>query len=397
MKRLPLSTRSIAMAMVLLPLLLAFGYVVARSGPLAPVRVTIAEVEQRPLAPALYGIGTVEARYRYQVGPVMTGRLLRLEVDVGDRVTAGQLLGEMDPVDMDERIAAREAAIKRAEASVAAAEARLRDSMARASFAKAQTERYRRLAAERNVSREAADGKQQAYRVAQAGLAAAQATLRAAREELVMLQADHQGLLQQRANLRLYAPADGLVVGRHIEPGSTVVAGQAVLELIDPQNLWLNVRFNQLQSGSLATGLAATILLRSRATEPFTGRVMRIEPLADPVTEELLAKVVFEYPPEPLPPLGELAEVTVTLPRTEAAPVVSNASIKRRNGQTGVWRVEANELRFARVEVGESDLEGRVQILQGISVGDEVVLYSEKELNEQSRIRVVERLVSGSS
>ena len=395
MKMLAASRRTIALIMVLLPLLLVFGYVVARSGPLAPVPVTVVEVGKQAITPALFGIGTVEARYRYRVGPTMTGRLSWLKGDVGDRVTAGQVIGEMDPVDIDDRISANQAAVKRAVASVAAAEARVKDFVAREKYARLQAERYKRLVTERNVSKEAAEAKEQAYQIAKAGLAAAQADLKAARHELEKLRFEYEGLLQQRDNLRLVVPMDGVIAGRYIEPGSTAVAGQAVLEIIDPESIWVSVRFNQLQSDGLAKDLPAIVVLRSRSDRPVSGKVARVELLADPVTEETLAKVAFDRLPEPFPPLGELAEVTVSLPRLDATVVVPNASIKRVNGQSGVWVVENDSLRFAPVEIGVSDLDGRVQILRGLEPGDRVVLYSKKELTANSRISITDRLLEG--
>ena len=395
MKMLAVNRRTIALIMVLLPLLLVFGYVVARSGPLAPVPVTVVEVGKQAITPALFGIGTVEARYRYRLGPTMTGRLSRLEGDVGDRVTAGQVIGEMDPVDIDDRISANQAAVKRAVASVAAAEARVKDFVAREKYARLQAERYKRLVTERNVSKEAAEAKEQAYQIAKAGLAAAQADLKAARHELEKLRFEYEGLLQQRDNLRLVVPMDGVIAGRYIEPGSTAMAGQAVVEIIDPKSIWVSVRFNQLQSDGLAKDLPAIVVLRSRSDRPVSGKVARVELLADPVTEETLAKVAFDRLPEPFPPLGELAEVTVSLPRLDATVVVPNASIKRVNGQSGVWVVENDSLRFAPVEIGVSDLDGRVQIIRGLEPGDRVVLYSKKELTANSRISITDRLLEG--
>ena len=67
--------------------------------------------------------------------------------------------------------------------------------------------------------------------------------------------------------------------------------------------------------------------------------MLRVEPLADVVTEEVLAKVVFDDSPEALPPVGELAEVTVALPALAAGPVIPNAAIQRMNGKLGVWQV----------------------------------------------------------
>jgi len=393
MKKLPMSKRAITLLVLLLPVLTAFVYVVTSSGPLAPIPVTTVTVESRAISPALFGVGLVEARYRYHIGPTMTGHVLRLESHVGDKVTAGQVAGEMDPVDLDNKIASRKASIKRAQASINATEANVADFEAREAYAKSQALRYARLAEAKTISDEVAEAKSQEHQIATAGLVAIKANLNAAREELAMLRAEYDGLLQQKSNLNLTIPVDGLVVGRYVEPGSTVVAGQTVLEVIDPLSIWINTRFDQLQSSGLAAGLPASIVLRSRPGEQLAGHVTRIEPLADAVTEEIQAKIVFDQLPEALPPVGELANVTVTLPVLSATPVAPNASIKRLNGKVGVWLVEHGQLRYVPVEVGVSDLDGRVQILQGLKAGDRVVVYSKQELTHHSRITVVDQLV----
>jgi len=89
--------RTLALLAILIPLVAAFLWLALTSGPLAPVPVTLTTVTEHALAPALFGVGTVEARYTYRIGPTFAGRVSRVEVQVGDRVQAGQLLGEMDP------------------------------------------------------------------------------------------------------------------------------------------------------------------------------------------------------------------------------------------------------------------------------------------------------------
>jgi HlyD family secretion protein len=393
MKKLSMSKRAITLLAILLPVLATFIYVVTSSGPLAPIPVTTVKVESRAISPSLFGVGLVEARYSYHIGPTMTGHVLRLESHVGDKVTAGQVVGEMDPVDLDNKIASKEASIKRAQASINATEANVADFMAREAYAKSQALRYAKLAEAKTISDEVAEAKSQEHQIATAGLVAIKANLNAAREELEMLRAEYEGLIQLKSNLNLTVPVDGLVVGRYVEPGSTVVAGQTVLEVIDPLSIWINARFDQLQSSGLAAGLPARIVLRSRPGEQFAGRVTRIEPLADAVTEEVRAKIVFDQLPEALPPIGELSKVTVTLPVLTATPTAPNASIKRLNGEVGVWLIEDGELRYAPVEVGISDLDGNVQILQGLKAGDSVVEYSKQELSSHSRIIIVDQLV----
>ena len=77
------------LALLALVLLAALGFVVMRSGPLAPTRVTVHKAENAVVSPALFGICTVEARRAYLIGPTAAGRVLRVVVDVGDRVKAG--------------------------------------------------------------------------------------------------------------------------------------------------------------------------------------------------------------------------------------------------------------------------------------------------------------------
>lgn len=373
-----LQSRTLALIAVIAPLLALFFYVALRSGPLAPVAVTVAEVQVRPLAPALFGIGTVQARYTYKIGPTSAGRVKRLDVHVGNMVKAGQVLGEMDPVDLDERIGAQLAAIKSSEAA-------LRQAEVKRAFAQTQAVRYQQLVAAHGTSEEMAATKRQE-------LAVADAALSAAREDSARLRADLQALRAQRGNLRLVAPVAGLVSARDADPGTTVVAGQPVVELIDPASLWIDTRFDQINATGLAAGLPARIVLRSRQGRALNGRVLRVEPLADAVTEETLAKIVFDKTPAPLPPVGELAEATVQLPTLPAAPLIPNAAIREVNGQRGVWKLEGGGLVFAPVMLGRSDLQGHVQVRQGLSAGDRIIVYSEKALHRGSNIHIVDRI-----
>ena len=225
----------------------------------------------------------------------------------------------------------------------------------------------------------------------QAALGAAQANLAAARQDQQRLAAERSGIHQQRANVRLRAPIDGVVVARDAEPGSTVVAGQAVLRLIEPSSLWVKVRLDQARSSGLAVGLPAQIVLRSNAGRTLAGKVARVEAVSDSVTEERIAQVAFDQAPAALS-VGELAEVSLTLPATAKAVTLPNAAIKRQQGRSGVWTIADERLHFTPVRVGQASLDGQVQVLEGLASGSTVVLHSEKELAATSRIRVVESL-----
>ena len=386
-----LRTRGFGLALLAIVLLLAFAFVIRRTGPLAPTQVTVSQVTEGKLAPALFGIGTIEARRAYLIGPTTAGRVLRVLVDVGDTVKAGQLLAEMDPVDLDERIAALDASLARAGSTIAASDAQRRDAQARNQLAGMNVKRYQDLGEKRFVSSSAVEAKQQEAVSAQAGVSAAEANLAAARQDSLRLGAERDGLRQQRKNIRLLAPSDGIVTTRDAEPGSTVVAGQAVLKLIEPASLWVKTRFDQGRSAGLAIGLPAEIALRSNPVRKLPGKVVRLDLVSDSVTEERVAQIAFDTLPAGIS-LGELAEVTLKFPATEARFLVPNASLKRLNDQLGVWVHRAGAAHFVAVKTGQSSLDGQVEILDGLSGDEQVIVHSAKEITAESRLKIVESL-----
>lgn len=371
--------------------LLAFGWVASTTGPLAPVEVTVAQAAVGTVAPSLFGIGTVEARRAYLIGPTAAGRVGRVLVDVGDRVRAGQLVAEMDPVDLDARVGSSAAAADRARSAVVTAQAQVHDAHSRQALAAGEARRYIDLADQNFVSRSVVDAKLQLQQSAQAQLAAAQSAHEGARQDVARLEAEREGVRRQRGNIRLEAPVDGIVTSRDAEPGSTVVAGQAVLKLIDPASLWIRTRLDQSRSAGLREGLPARITLRSSAGGAASGKVVRVNPSSDSVTEERVAQVAFDRLPSGVS-MGEMAEVVVNLPAVPDALLIPNAALRQRGVQTGVWLRANGKLRFAAVRTGAEGAGGMVQVVDGLKAGDEVVVYSERELDSGSRIRIVPAL-----
>jgi HlyD family secretion protein len=375
-------------------LLVALFFAIARGGPLAPTKLTVTKVERGVITPSMFGIGTVEARRSYLIGPTAAGRVLRVLVDVGDRVKAGQLLAEMDPVDLDQRVASLNASLERARNAVSAAEAQQRDAESRRELAAINLRRYRDLGDKQFVSQGAVDSRVQEQKSAQAAVDAAVSGLAAARQDLARVGDDRAGLVQQRASLRLLAPVDGMVSSREAEPGSTVVAGQAVLRLVEPNSLWARVRFDQSRSQGLAVDQPARIVRRADAGHELSGKVARIEPVSDAVTEERIAQIAFAEPPAGLS-VGEIVEATVDLPGSGETLVLPNASVRRMGPLKGVWLVDGKELRFVPVRTGLTSLDGMVQINSGVKPGDTVVVYSERELTPGIRFQIVDALVGG--
>ena len=194
-------------------------------------------------------------------------------------------------------------------------------------------------------------------------------------------------------NIRLEAPADGVVTARDAEPGSTVIAGQAVFKLQEPNSLWVSVRLDQGRSAGLRMGLPAVIMLRSNPGNALAGKVVRIEPVSDSVTEERIAQVAFDSLPQGVSS-GEMAEVTLhppTVKETAAHPQCQPALSRCASGCVAArgWQAALHA-----GESGRGRTRWQVQIVEGLKAGDEIVVYSERELKDDSRIKVVSSLGS---
>ena len=375
---------------LLLVALIPVGWLLYSKGPLGPPKVTVASVQQQSFKAGVFGIGTVDARLTYAIGPTQAGRVLKVFADQGDKVAAGKVLGEMDPVDLEQKVTGAAASVAKARSSLLAAEALVRDTASRRTLARTSAERYNALFKADALSREIVDVKNNEANAAQSAHESAQAAAEAARGEVARANADYAALISQRNNLQLVSPVDGLVVARDAEPGATVVAGQSVFRLIDPATLWIRTRIDQGRFQGIAVGQPAMIVLRSQPAKQLAGKVVRLEVQADSVTEERFVNVAFNEAPGVLP-LGELAEVTIDLPPVANALVVPAAAVKKQGKQNGVWLLEGNTLRFQPVEIGAQSLDGKVQILKGISLQDNVVVYSQQLLSDGMKVRAVKQ------
>ncbi len=373
-------------------LALLLGWLATSQGPLAPVKVTLAKVEQGSLVASTFGIGTIEARRSYALGPTLASRVARVLVDQGDVVKSGQLLAELDPVDLDARVASGQLAAERAASAVRAAEAQLAETRSRAQLASASARRSTELQAQGFVSREAADAKGHEANAAKAAVDAATAQLAAAQRDRERALSDVAGVGKLRAQARLVSPVDGVVSARLVEPGTTIVAGQAVVQVIDPATLWVKARIDQGQAGGVRAGQPAEIVLRSDATRVHRGEVQRIDWVSDAVTEERIVNVGFAARPEGIS-VGELVEVTIRTAELADVRSVPAAALKRLDRQYGVWQHADGRVAFRPVRVGITTLDGRSEIQDGPGVGDEVVVHSDAALRPDTRVKVVTAIV----
>ncbi len=385
-----MSSQKIKILSVVFGLLIVFAWVVVTQGPLAPVKITAEKVQVGNLANSVFGIGTVKAQHSYNLAPTMTSRVKSVLVDQGDSVVEGQVLAEMDPVDLDEKLAGSQRVVEKTTNVILAAEAQLSEAQSRLKTTAATATRYQKLSENGYVSQEMLEAKLHEKNAATSALAASSANLAIARNEYARAQADTRGFGKARAQTLLLSPINGVVAARLVEPGSTLVGGQLAFQVFEPNNLWVETRIAQQQAGLVRVGQVAEIVLRSQPHAPLMGKVERIDMVSDAVTEERIVNVSLNSAQASI---GEYAEVTLKLPELNGTRSIPSAALKRLDKQNGVWVLQAGKIAFKPVKVGLTTMDGRTQILDGLGDDDEVIVYSQQALRAGLKVKVVSELV----
>jgi HlyD family secretion protein len=375
-------------------LVFALLWLVLTQGPLAPVKVTVDRIRVSDLAPEVFGVGNIEARHTYFVAPAMGGRVSRVRVDQGDRVLAGQVVAEIDPVDLADKQDSSQHMAARAASTVKVAEAQLQEAQSRCNTTIASHARFAELHGRGFVSQEMLAAKQHEKTAALAAVEAASASLAAARREQARFRAEAAGVSKLRAQTRLTSPVSGIVAARLAEVGHVLAPGQPALQVIDPDDLWIKTRVDQRQAGWLSAGLKAVVVLRSQPQLAIAGTLVRVDLISDAVTEERIVNVAFTAPGLRAS-LGEFAEVTFQLPRLKQVRALPSAAVKRIGQQEAVWLLQDGRARLRTIRTGLTTLDGQTQVVEGLSEQDEVIVYSQQALYDGLKVRVVSGLTGG--
>jgi HlyD family secretion protein len=364
------------------------GFALYKTGPIGSMEVVGAQVESGTLKPTVFGIGTVQAQNNYNVGPTQTGKLLKLYVDQGDSVQAGQIIGEIDPVDMDQRIASNYAAVVSSQNDTAVANAKIEQAKSQNRLAESEVQRYTRLFEQGAISTEQLETKENDAKVAQAALNSALSSYQSAQSKIAEATANYQSQIEQKKKFLLISPVNGIVVSRNIEEGSIAVAGQSVYNIVDPKMLWVQTRIDQTNFNGIALGQMANIVLRSQQNKVLAGKIVRLEAQGDTVTEEQFVDIrIIDAPNSVF--LGDLADVTINLPEAVNSLYIPAAAVKTFNGKSGVWVIQDGKAYYRAVTTGVQSMDGEIQIIKGLEQTDTVIVYSKSQIAEGMRVKLV--------
>lgn len=314
---------------------------------LSPREVIVAPVREQAVTAEVAGTGTVTTKVLAKVGSKLTGRVEKVLVDEGELVKDGQPVALLEDTDLQHQ--------------VDRARARLEAAKATAQQTKQSWDRVRSLAQRGAVSSEEVDVALEKYRVAECAIGVEEADLRYYEFKL--------------SEARVTTAAGGLVMRRWVEPGDVVVAGQPVVSVADTSVIWVDAHVDQRFSSKVRKDQPATVVLRGRPGEPFKGRVARVYPEADPVTEEMLVQVAFPLPPSELQ-VGQWAEVFIEVGSAPNAMVVPKPAVMPFGNDRFIFVAGPDgRVRKVRVELGATSPRlPVVAVTGGVRAGEQVIL-----------------------
>lgn len=337
----------------------------------APVRVTHHRIERGVMASEVMGTGTLEARVQATISPKIAGRVEKVSVDQGDRVSAGQPLVRLDDAELRQQVAIAEASLAASRAAVERIETDRERTAAVLDQARKEHDRVQTLASRDAATRQSLDRAAEALAVAQAGLAQSDASIAEAEKEVV---AAEKTLEYHRARLddtRIAAPFEGLIVARHRESGDVVVPGSPVLTLISTEELWVSAWVDETAIDELAPGQLARVVFRSEPDRHYSGSVTRIGREIDRETREFIVEVrVLELPKNWA--VGQRAEVYIETGQTEKAVLIPAQAVVWQEGEPGVYVDSGGRAAWRPIELGLRNRE-IVEAVQGVGPGEVVV------------------------
>ncbi len=337
--------------------------------------VSVVTVGTGDLTASLAISGSVSPRSRVAVIPKMSGTLQRVAVDIGDRVSPGQLVAVQDRRELD-------AQTDMAEAAVAVARAGLEQADAALANAKLEFDRSTNLFQKGALPKQRLDTSETALRSATAARSLSAATLQ-------QVEASLRRAKEVRRDATLTAPTAGVVVERNFDQGALVGPGDSkgVVVVADASEMKLEAGVSELDAGRLLVGMPAIVSVQARPGQSWPGRVVAVAPEIDARNRHFRVEVRVQNPKgELLSGMYATARIQTGLAR--GATLVPRDAVATRNGTRVTYRVRSGVVAAVPVTEGLSD-ESRVEILTGLNAGEQIVSDARKPMAPGTKVRAI--------
>lgn len=360
--------------------------------------VAIVKVSRSSIEDFYEATGTVKAKTTTQVSANIMGRIISFPAAEGDMVTRGQVLVEIDNSESKTQLARAQAGLKEAQASlvevarsVDSANAGVRTAEANKQLAEKTFARYKELFERRSASEQEFDEAQSRLKAATSELERARANVQTILSKNKQINARIDQAKAEIANTQVYSgyskitsPVSGIVVKKFAEAGATAAPGSPLLSIEDNSQYRLEVGVEESNSRSIRVGGRVVVRIDAVSEGEFMATIAEIMPISDAASRSYTVKI--DLPANSAIKSGLYGLARFPVAQKEAI-TVPQAAIVQRGQLTGVYLVGSEgNVQFRIVTTGKTS-EGMVEILSGVSEGDEIASSEVDKLSDGTKVR----------
>ena len=312
---------------------------------------------------SIRGIGNIGAKNIYAITAQTGGKILSIHTDIGLKVKKGELLIEMDGVDLPEQLSIAHASLQKANYDIKASQSELLNQKAQKKLLQITYERYAKLKKQKFASQSEFDKAKTDLESIDATISASMAHINSAKAAALIALRNINALKTKINRLKVYAPVDGYVISKKAEVAQNILPATPILEVVDTNTLWVETKIDERISSKIKVGQNANIRLRSQANKIYKGKVKRVNAISDAVTLEREIDVAFSNIPEPFY-INEQAEVTIEIKTFTDVVKIPLKVLVQNDGVMSAWVVQNSKAHFIAIKkIAQNDNEMAVENL----------------------------------
>lgn len=296
------------------------------------------------------GIGNVAAKESYAITAQTGGKIVALHTDIGKWVKKGDLLVEMDGVDLPAQLAITKANLNKADADTNAAMSDLMSQKAQKKLLQITYDRYAKLQKQKFASESEFDKAKADLDSIDAAIRASKAHINAAKAAAVVASKNIEALKVKIDRLKIYAPVDGYVTAKNAQIAQNVLPTTAIFTIVDSKTLWVVAKIDERVSSGVKLAQSVKIHLRSQADKVYEGVVARINPISDSVTFEREIEIAFNEIPQPFY-INEQAQVQIAIAQQKDLVKIPAKLLVQNGGKLGIWIAKDAHAHFLECEI----------------------------------------------